>query len=131
MVDKPDTAEYEPPQAQGQCLVTTRSVGDVVVVSVSGTLDALTSPNLTESLDTALSKSPPAVIVDLSQVDFLASAGMSALVDAHDKANGSRFGVVADGPATSRPMTLVGLDAIVSLYPTLDAALKEIGGAGT
>jgi anti-sigma B factor antagonist len=131
MVDKPGTAEYESPLAQDQCVVRTASVGGVTVVSVTGTLDVLTSPKLTESLDAALVETPPALIVDLSEVDFLASAGMSAIVDAHDNAGGSRFGVVADGPATSRPLTLVGVDAIVSLYATLDEALEDLGGTET
>ena len=38
-----------------------------------------------------------------------------------------RFGVVASGPATSRPLTLIGLADIIGLYPTLTEARNALG----
>ena len=73
------------------------------------------------------SSSPPAVVVDLSAVEFLASAGMGVLVAAHeDLTPAIRFAVVADGPATSRPLKLVGIADVVGLYATLDEALTAL-----
>jgi anti-sigma B factor antagonist len=37
-----------------------------------------------------------------------------------------RFGIVAEGPATSRPIRLLGIDVIPALYPTLDDALRDL-----
>jgi hypothetical protein len=37
-----------------------------------------------------------------------------------------RFAVVADGPATSRPIKLLGVDSIVALFPTLEEALADV-----
>jgi anti-sigma B factor antagonist len=55
---------------------------------------------------------------------------MSVLVAAHEQVTPSaRFGVVADGPATSRPIKLVGIADIVSLYPTLGDALADFDNA--
>jgi len=34
--------------------------------------------------------------------------------------------VVADGPATSRPMKLIGLTDIIDLFATLDEALTAV-----
>jgi anti-sigma B factor antagonist len=102
----------------------------VVVVAAAGTVDTLTAPQLTEAIGVAAAQSPAAVIIDLSKVDFLASAGMSVLVAANEQVTPhARFGVVADGPVTRRPMTLVGLDSVITLYRTLDDALHDIGGA--
>jgi anti-sigma B factor antagonist len=99
-------------------------VGQVVVLSVSGAVDMLSAPQLTEAIGAALPKQPAGLVVDLSKVDFLSSAGMSVLVNAHEQiAPSARFAVVADGPATSRPIKLVGVADIVDLYTTLDAAL--------
>ena len=55
---------------------------------------------------------------------------MTALLDGHKTAIQlkSRFGVVADGPRTSRPMRLMGLDQELDLYPTLNAALTASNG---
>ena len=66
----------------------------VVVVSVSGVLDLLTAPHLGEAIDAAASKTPAGVIVDLSKVEFLASAEMAALATAHREITQfARFGV--------------------------------------
>jgi anti-anti-sigma regulatory factor len=78
----------------------------------------------------AAAKLPVGVIVDRSKVDFLAGAGMSVLVAAHAEVTpNARFGVVAYGPATRRPMRLVGIGKVVTLYRTLDNTLHDIGGA--
>ena len=60
-------------------------------------------------------------------VIFLDSAGTGVLVDARDRAVGTiKFGVVADGPATGRPLRLVGLADIVGLHATLDEARAAV-----
>jgi anti-sigma B factor antagonist len=104
--------------------------GDVAILSVSGDVDALTAPELTQAIVSVLAKSPTAVIVDLSDVAFLASAGMSVLVEANELVSSdAKLLVVADGPATSRPIKLVGIDKIVSLHPNIDDALNASGQA--
>ena len=98
-----------------------------VVVAAAGTVDMLTADRLAEAIGAAAAHSPAGVIVDLSKVDFLASAGMSVLVAAHgDVTPATGFGRVADGPATSRPMTVLGIDKVIPLYRTLDDALDGI-----
>ncbi len=63
----------------------------------------------------------------MTAVEFLASAGMGVLIAAQDElAPDTRFAVVADGPATSRPLKLVGVTDVVDLYATLDEALTAL-----
>ncbi|MCV7415542.1 STAS domain-containing protein [Mycolicibacterium litorale] len=98
-----------------------------VVLTVSGDLDMLTAPTLAEAIRSAARHAPTALIVDLSTVQFLASAGMTLLVTTQEElAPSIRFGVVADGPATSRPLRLVGVDRFVTLYRTLPDALVAV-----
>lgn len=112
----------------GGCVINEEWSGRTVVVSASGVVDMLTSPHLEASLTASLRKNPAAIIVDLSQVEFLASAGMGVLVAAREQAASDiRFGVVASGPATSRPLTLIGLADIIGLYPTLAEARAALG----
>ena len=102
-------------------------VDQAVVLTVSGEVDMLSAPLLAEAIQTTLAAAPAALIVDLSKVDFLASAGMTVLVTAEaEVVPPTRFAVVANGPATSRPIKLMGLDGILSLYSTLDSALSRI-----
>ena len=104
-----------------------QQVDHAVVLTVSGEVDMLSSPQLAEAIQTALAAKPTALIVDLSKVDFLASAGMTVLVTAHaEVAPPTRFAIVANGAATARPIKLMGIDSVLSLYSTLDRALSAI-----
>lgn len=105
------------------CLISEDWAERTAVISVSGVVDMLTSPQLEAAIFAAFAKQPAALIIDLSDVDFLASAGMGVLVAARDRAaDAARFAVVANGPATSRPLKLVGLADLIGMYPTLDEA---------
>ena len=102
-------------------------VDDAVVLTVSGEVDMLSAPQLAEAIRAALAAGPPALVIDLSKVDFLASAGMTVLVTAQaEVAPPTRLAVVANGSATSRPIKLMGLDNGLALYSTLDSALSRI-----
>ncbi len=100
-------------------------VGSAAVVSVRGDIDALTAPQLTEAILNVIPEQPSVVIVDLSAVDFLASTGITVLISAHEYiAPKAKFGVVADGPGTSRPLKMMSVDLIFPLYSTLAEALS-------
>lgn len=104
--------------------VRTESVGDAVVLSVAGEVDMATAPTLEESIKTALERGPAVLVVDLSRVDFLASAGMSVLIGGNQQAGDmTSFRLVATGNATLRPMELTGIAAEFSIHPTRDQAL--------
>lgn len=105
-------------------------IDGVVVISVSGCVDMLSAPWLTEAIDSALAKSPAGMIVDLSDVEFLASAGISVLITANgNPGHSGKFSVVADGPVTHRPLTLLGVSEIISLHRTQDEALNSLAGS--
>jgi anti-anti-sigma factor len=103
--------------------------GRVMVLAVSGCVDMVTSGQLSDAIGVAAAQAPVGIVVDLSKTDFLASTGMSVLIQAHAEVTSTgQFGVVADGPATSRPMKLLGLDKVLGLYRTLGEALAEMNG---
>lgn len=100
--------------------------GDVTVISVRGAIDMLTAPQLADGIRAAVGESPRVVIVNMTDVDFLASAGMQVLVAAKEEVGATRLVVVADGPATSRPLKITGITDFIDLYPTLDEALEKV-----
>src|ERR1700754_3855594 len=73
----------------------------VAVLSVSEAVDILSAPRLSEAICAALSQAPTGLIVDLTDVDFLASVGMSVLVSAQHVADAIsvRFGIDDEGGA--------------------------------
>jgi anti-sigma B factor antagonist len=131
MVDDVTESTHSAPSAhQHGFEVRKRWSNRVVVLSVREAVDILSAPQLSEAICEALGQAPTGLIVDLTDVDFLASVGMSVLVSAHHVADAMsvRFGIVADGAATSRPIRLLGINRILTLYPTLDDALREFRG---
>ena len=100
----------------------------VTVLTVGGEIDLATAPTLEAAIADLLTDDLPALVIDLSPVQFLASAGLQILVATHEKVSkAASFAVVANGPATSRPIQLTGLDEVFPLYPTLDDALIAVG----
>ncbi|QIS24264.1 STAS domain-containing protein [Nocardia terpenica] len=109
-------------------MTTSVSVHDeATVLTVAGEVDLATAPALENAIEATLGGKPAALIIDLSQVSFLASAGMAALVAAHQRAGSvTHIAVVADGPATSRQLKMTNLDQVFALYPTLEEALTAL-----
>jgi anti-sigma B factor antagonist len=100
----------------------------VAVVTIGGEIDLSTAPAFEAAIAGALDDDPPVLVIELSEVRFMASVGLRILAATQEKVSKSaRVAIVADNPATSRPMQLTGLDKIISLYPTLDDALAAVG----
>ena len=95
--------------------------GHSVLVRVAGELDSVTAATLSERLaDAETVVSPPApVVVDLTGVSFLSAAGLSVLVDHHERcvALGSALLIVPGSRAVRRTMTITGLEARLALIP--------------
>jgi anti-anti-sigma factor len=99
----------------------------IAVLKVGGDIDLATVPALEAAIDEALVPKPTGLVIDLSDVGFLASAGLQTLAATHNNVSQSaQFAVVANSASTSRPIQLTGLDQIFELYPTLEEALTAV-----
>ena len=95
---------------------------------MAGVVDMLTAPQLEEAIAAAGKDSPRGVIVDLGAVEFLGLGRHGHPGSRHGMSypRSVQFAVVADGPATSRPLKFVGIADIVGLHATLDEALAAL-----
>jgi anti-sigma B factor antagonist len=98
-----------------------------VVVTVSGDIDATTSDDLHSAIAGVMQEGPDAVVVDLSEVTFLGSAGLYIL-SGHSHALGSvtRFMVVSASYVTSRPIELINLQRDIEVFGSVDDAIGSI-----
>lgn len=110
----------------GKFSITRSRHGEVVVLHVAGDLDVLTAPSLGTQLDVALASAPAVLIVDITDVKFLSSAGITMLVETHrlTERAGLSLRVVAEGSSTSRPIRMMRIDEIIDLYPTVAEAMN-------
>jgi anti-sigma B factor antagonist len=128
MAENQHAASGSPPEFdKGDFNTEESEVEGLAVVAVSGSVDMLTAPGLAEAIDSALAKKPKGLIIDLLKVEFLGSAGISVLMKTRDNLGESiPFCVVADGPVTHRPLTLLGINELMSLCRRLDDAVSKL-----
>lgn len=102
-------------------------VGRSVIVTVIGDVDASTTPQLRHELDQAFAEAGAgAVVVDLTEVTFLASRGLSMLVDAHRDASArTPLRVVVDHTRpVIRPLQVTGLADVLAVFHYVEEALE-------
>ncbi|ATE55240.1 hypothetical protein CNX65_19750 [Actinosynnema pretiosum] len=99
-----------------------------VIVHASGDVDAVSAPGFERQLRTAFTEAADKggpVVVDLTEVRFFASVGMSLLVEHHrlGARQGTPLRVVAPARAMVRAMRATTLDQLLDLYPTVQEAV--------
>ncbi|MBO0692939.1 MAG: STAS domain-containing protein [Acidimicrobiaceae bacterium] len=96
--------------------------GDVVVCRAFGELEAFTVSRMREAL--AQLAASPRLIIDLSGVTFVDSAGLGALIGGIRRTRelGGDVAVACDRPVLIRLLRTTGFDRIVELAETLDDA---------
>jgi anti-anti-sigma factor len=98
----------------------------VVVVAVSGELDAAVTAHLQRAVDEALARSPERLVLDVRDLRFLDSHGVACLVAVRKAArtHGAELSVVtgvSDAPAL-RLLELAGVSALFDLREDIEDA---------
>jgi anti-sigma B factor antagonist len=107
--------------------VETRSGTQTVVIEVTGELDLASSPALEHELERGAAAHAEVVIVDLRDLEFMDSTGLSVLVRAHQRAteNGQRFGVVKGPQQVQRLLSLTGVADRLTLADSPEELLSD------
>ena len=98
---------------------------DVILVQLTGRLDATSNAEVRSRLGTLLEEvDPPKLVIDLGQVPFIDSSGLAALVSglrvAREK--GGNIALSAVQPQAQTVFRLTMLDHIFSMHPTFGEA---------
>ena len=121
-----NTKVVEPPEFG----VTREPIGPGgVLVTVRGELDMLTVPELRSVLDAVIDGGPRRVVLDLTEVSFIDSVSLAAIVNARRRLGaGGRLGVVIEeGSYAMLIFEIGGLDSIVELFHTRVRAVAKLG----
>jgi anti-sigma B factor antagonist len=80
------------------------------LIYVKGELDHQTAPQLRAVIDEEAASTPPALILDLTEVSYMDSGGLSLMFDTLTRLKGSGWlGVVRPAPPVARLMEITGL----------------------
>lgn len=93
-----------------------RQVGSVTRLVCRGDIDRSTIERFDRELSLAVHQSPLRVVVDLSDVEFIDSAGI-ALLAAHATTGPTEIVVAGPRPNVRRIITIAGLDRVLHLEP--------------
>ncbi|WP_218952380.1 STAS domain-containing protein [Amycolatopsis anabasis] len=110
--------------------VTVEHRDTTTVLAVAGELDHATTPRLVDAVNLALAGQPAVLILDLSGVVFMTSAGLSALAGAH---HGCGDQIQLRIVVTDRIRLILhrtGLAEVFTLYPSRTHALHSNGSPG-
>jgi anti-sigma B factor antagonist len=109
--------------------VSQQTVGGVPVVAVRGEIDVYSAPALKEALAGPLEAERPALVVDLTGVEFLDSTGLGTLVAARTDAAdaGGRLTIVCDRDRILKLFRITGLDGIFEIVGSVDDAVQGLG----
>ena len=117
----------EPEQLPDLDLRVHAPVPEVVIVRVSGTLNAHTAPLLAQRVGKQLTRAPH-VVVDLGEVTVVDPYALTVLVTLHQKAivNGTEIHITgAEHDAVRQALRLTDLDQLLTLDPTADAVIAS------
>ncbi|MGZ4429651.1 MAG: STAS domain-containing protein [Nocardioidaceae bacterium] len=103
------------------------------VVAPFGEIDLATSQQLKEAIGDLLVDGDIHLVVDLTEVEFIDSTGLGALIGGRRKAHGFKgsFGLVCSEDQLLRIFVITGLDKVFSISATLEEALARPITAGS
>ncbi|MGY1642651.1 STAS domain-containing protein [Geodermatophilus sp. SYSU D00703] len=100
-----------------------------VTVTAAGEVDTFTAPLLRSVLDPQLQRQPTELVIDLSGVQFLGSAGLAVLVETQKSAldRDVALRLITTTGAVTRALTVTGL---IDLFTVTDDAHRRQREAG-
>jgi anti-sigma B factor antagonist len=109
---------------------TVRLGPSAAVVRIAGDLDLYSSSELAEAL-ASLPAAVRHVLADLTELTFVDSAGISALLAAERRLRdeGGSLALLVDDLRVLRVLEVTGLDRYLTIHQDRDAALSQVSGA--
>jgi len=98
---------------------------DIAVLQLSGELDADTATQLHATLADLLERPVPRIVVDLSDLKFCDSVGLSAFITSKQviAARGGWLSFAGANPFLLKLMETVGLSRYFTIFPEVDDAI--------
>jgi anti-anti-sigma factor len=101
----------------------------VSVVSIAGSVDALTSGHMTGYLTDQVDQGYKHLVLDLSQVEYMSSAGLRSILEGlkFSRQAGGDLRLAAPQPGIEKMLKMAGFTSIRKTYASLDEAVNSFG----
>jgi anti-anti-sigma factor len=104
-----------------------KQVEGITVLLLTGSIDALTAPQISEFIQSHISRGNIKLVADLSGVDYTSSAGLRVLLGAikETRAQSGDLRLAGVQPDVRKVLSLSGFTNILKLFDSLDAAVAS------
>jgi anti-anti-sigma factor len=101
--------------------------GKVLVASVRGKVDTVSAPAFEKGLSSALNREENHVVLDLSGLEYISSAGLRVILSAAKtlKAKGGEIRLAATQGSVKKVFQISGFFSLFKSFDTQDAALED------
>jgi anti-sigma B factor antagonist len=99
------------------------------IIAVSGSVDALTAPELSKILLDQIADGHVNLVVSLVGVEFMSSAGLRTLLGAVKEArsNGGDLRIASVNPGVDKVLKMSGFHTIAKVFASPDEAISSFG----
>ena len=113
--------------------ITQRVEGGIAVVQPEGRIDTLAAEQLDQVLQAAVAEGNDRIVVDMSKVEYISSAGLrslaAVLVKCRDE--GGDMKVAALNERVTRVFKIIGFDLLMSVTDTPETAIGEFSSGAS
>jgi anti-anti-sigma factor len=102
---------------------------NITTVAVSGSVDALTAPDLARAIVDEIAEGHVYLVIDLTNVDFMSSAGLQTLLSAvkETRSHGGDLRAITTGPEIDKVLKISGFQNIARVFTSEADALAGFG----
>jgi anti-sigma B factor antagonist len=99
------------------------------IVRVTGSVDALTAAELSKVLSNQIADGRAKLVVDLTAVEFMSSAGLRTLLGAVKEArsSGGDLRIISTNPGIDKVLKMSGFHNIAKVFPSQADAVSSFG----
>ena len=100
----------------------------ITVVRIGGEIDASNTPELSRTLEELLGRGSLRFVLDMAEVGFIDSSGLSTLLTffKHARAKGGDVVLASVQPTVSRILELTRLDKVFELFHSPEEAVQTL-----
>ncbi len=108
--------------------IETRKEENATVVSVTGKMDAISSPELEKELSQLMAEGEKAFVVDLGELDYISSAGLRVILATAKRLKEREGKIVLASlkDMVKEVFDISGFSAIIPIYESVESALNQV-----
>ena len=102
---------------------------DITIVSVNGSVDALTAPDLARAIIDEIAEGHVNLVVDLTTIEFMSSAGLRTLLGAvkESRSHGGDLRIASTNPGIDKVLKMSGFHNIAKVFTSHGDAIASFG----